>query len=57
MPLRVSVGPDRWVTLGPRETWQTMILPLADPKDLRVDENFYVVARRRPSVPEPHTGL
>jgi aminopeptidase N len=46
MPLRVSVGPDRWVRLAPRQAWQTTTLPLAGQDDIRVDENFYVLARR-----------
>jgi aminopeptidase N len=45
MPLRVRVAPDRWVALTPKEAWQTTTLPLADPGDFRVDENFYVVVR------------
>ncbi len=61
MPVRVALGPDggygaagsggstgsdRWVTLTPRESWQTTTLRLAGPEDFRVDENFYVIVRR-----------
>ncbi len=46
MPIRVAAGEGQWVTLSPTEAWQTTTLPLAAPEDFRVDENFYVVARR-----------
>jgi aminopeptidase N len=47
MPLRVQAGgPDRSVVLRPRETWQTTSLELTSPDDFRVDENFFVIARR-----------
>jgi aminopeptidase N len=44
MPIRVALAPERWVTLRPRETWQ--MATLQHPEDLRIDENFFVVARR-----------
>jgi aminopeptidase N len=46
MPLRVWASADSSVRLTPSEEWQTSELPLARPEDFRVDENFYVVARR-----------
>jgi aminopeptidase N len=46
MPIRVSAGEGQWVTLTPTEAWQTATLPIAAPEDFRVDENFYIVARR-----------
>jgi aminopeptidase N len=46
MPIRVGVSADSTVRLTPRETWQTTALPLPHPEEFRVDENFYVVARR-----------
>jgi aminopeptidase N len=46
MPIRVGAGARQWVTLSPTEAWQTATLPLAAPEDFRLDESFYVVARR-----------
>lgn len=46
MPIRVGAGERQWVTLSPTEAWQTATLPLAAPEDFRLDESFYVVARR-----------
>jgi hypothetical protein len=46
MPIRVAVSPDSAVRLAPTESWQTTVLPLAHPEEFRVDENFYVTARR-----------
>jgi aminopeptidase N len=46
MPVEVLVAPDSAVRLAPAETWQTVTLPLEQPEDFRVDQNFYVVARR-----------
>ena len=46
MPIRVGAGEGQWVTLSPTEAWQTATLPLAAPEDFRLDESFYVVARR-----------
>jgi aminopeptidase N len=46
MPVRVAAGPGRWVSLSPTEAWQTATVPSSAPEDFRVDENFYVVARR-----------
>jgi aminopeptidase N len=46
MPMRVKVSADSAVRLAPTESWQTRVLPLAYPEDFRLDENFYVVARR-----------
>ncbi len=46
MPIGIVVSADSTVRLAPREAWQTTTLPLRHPEDFRVDENFYVVARR-----------
>ena len=46
MPMGVVVTGDSTVRLAPTETWQTTNLPLAYPEDFRLDQNFYVVARR-----------
>ena len=46
MPVRVRVSADSTVRLNPTATWQTTALPLPHPEEFRVDENFYVVARR-----------
>ena len=46
MPIRVRVTADSSVRLMPTESWQATALSLAYPEDFRVDENFYVVARR-----------
>jgi aminopeptidase N len=46
MPMRVKVSGDSAVRLAPTESWQTTVLPLAYPEDFRLDQNFYVVARR-----------
>jgi len=56
MPVRVSVGPDHWLMLRPRESWQTSVLPLATQGDFQVDENFYVKPNRLASVAEPRVG-
>lgn len=44
MPLRVMLEAGRWMTLRPKESWQTATL--THPEEFRVDENFYVVVRR-----------
>jgi len=56
MPVRVAAGPGRWVSLSPTEAWRAATLPSAAPEDFRVDENFYVVARRvgLPKTPGPN---
>jgi aminopeptidase N len=46
MPIRVVTGPDSSVGLSPTEAWQTTTLPLANPEDFHVDENYFVDARR-----------
>jgi aminopeptidase N len=46
MPMKVRVSAGGEVRLAPTASWQTRSLPLASPEDFRVDENFYVVARR-----------
>jgi aminopeptidase N len=46
MPVRVWASGDSAVRLEPTASWQTASLPLVQPEDFRVDENFYVVARR-----------
>lgn len=46
MPVRVWASGDSAVRLEPTESWQTASLPLVQPEDFRIDENFYVVTRR-----------
>ncbi len=46
MPIRVFVAPDSSVRLSPTAAWQSARLSLANPEDFRVDENFFVQARR-----------
>ena len=46
MPMRVRGSADSAVRLAPTGSWQTTTLPLKHPEDFRVDENFYVIARR-----------
>ena len=46
MPVRVAVSPDSAVRLTPTEQWQSTTLALAAPEDFRVDENFFVEAKR-----------
>ena len=46
MPVRVTVAPQHSLVLSPRTTWQVVALPRGEPVDVRVDENYYVTARR-----------
>jgi aminopeptidase N len=46
MPVRVTLAPDSLATIHPTQAWRTSPIRLARPSDFRVDENFYVRARR-----------
>jgi len=45
MPVRVSLGGSRSLTLHPTETWQTATATTASAPVVKVDENFYVLTR------------
>ena len=46
MPLNVSLADTGFVAIHPTEQWQHAVLHMSDPSQFRVDENFYVQARR-----------
>lgn len=45
MPVRVTLGDAKPVTLRPTASWQSMPTSLRDATRLRVDDNFYVLSR------------
>jgi aminopeptidase N len=51
MPVRVSLSTGALSWLRPTESWQSATLKLPNPADFRVDQNFYVVARKVDSKP------
>jgi hypothetical protein len=50
MPLRVTLSDSGYALLHPTQSWQKARLRLRRPADFRVDQNFYVVARRADAV-------
>jgi aminopeptidase N len=46
LPLKVTLADTGFVAIRPTEQWQRAVLRMSDPSRFRVDENFYVVARR-----------
>jgi aminopeptidase N len=55
MPVRVSVGRQPFQLLRPTAEWQTTPLPAGAPREVRVDDGFYVVARDV-NAPPPAAG-
>ncbi len=51
MPVRVTLSDSGYALVHPTQAWQKARLRLHRPADFRVDENFYVVARRADSAP------
>jgi aminopeptidase N len=47
MPIKVTVAPDTFTVITPKEEWQTMPIRLKSRNDFRVDRNFYVQVRER----------
>ncbi|HEX2094587.1 MAG TPA: M1 family metallopeptidase [Longimicrobiaceae bacterium] len=45
MPVKVMLSGNGYTTLRPTTAWKSAPLRLADPRQFRVDENFYVEAR------------
>ena len=50
MPVKVTLADTGFVTLRPTAQWQRLVLHMTDPRQFRVDENFYVIARRADGV-------
>lgn len=46
MPVLVTLADTGFVAIHPTEQWQHTVLHMSDPTRFRVDENFYVLARR-----------
>ncbi|HEX5385204.1 MAG TPA: M1 family metallopeptidase [Gemmatimonadales bacterium] len=44
MPVRVTLGGDRTMTLEPRETWRSAVVAISAPEQLSVDDDYYVRA-------------
>jgi aminopeptidase N len=45
MPVRIIVSGTQAVVLRPTEAWQSTTLAVPGPSDVRVDPNYYVIAR------------
>jgi aminopeptidase N len=52
MPVRVSVGGGAMQALKPTAEWQTVALPAGGPRTVKVDDNFYVIARDAAAPPK-----
>ncbi len=50
MPVKVTLADTGLVPIHPTEQWQRTVLRMTDPRQFRVDENFYVIARRADGV-------